>query len=136
MTNKWDHYQKLATPIKDLVEPFAKENGLDPKMVSDIVDQYYQNLNDAIREMKHPLIIIPFLGRLRLSKGKTEKAIEAVKKFLKEEPNQTIEYKIRKVRLNEKRLITLEKGLHKLNESNEKAKAEYIKRLEKSKKDC
>lgn len=133
MNDKWSHYQKLATPVKSLAESFALENDLDPEMVSKMVDEYYANLNTAIRELKHPIIIIPFLGRLRLSKSKTEKAIHCVKKFLEKEPVNTIEYKIRQVRLNEKRLVTLERGLKKINENNEKSKLAFIKRLEESK---
>lgn len=133
MSKKRNDFKDYSTRIMTLVDKVALKNNMDPEIVRAVVTEYYNNLNSAISEVKYPIIILPELGRLKLSQKKTEQLIKKTETFLSKPPDKTLHYIIQSQTMNESRLLILKKGYRKLLNYKKEIEDEYNKRLENKK---
>lgn len=121
-----------STKLKHLIPKVAEKHNLDSKMLQDVVDAYYSELYQSVRELKYPAIRFLYFGTLKLSRAKLEKDIEKLKKVIDDKTERGV-FKKTTLRMNQETLRIKEKALLKLDQSNEQSKREYTERLEKQK---
>ncbi len=127
------HELKNATPIRNLIPEVAKENNVNVKMLTDVVETYYSELNKEIILARKPVLILLGFGRLKLSKPKLTFTIEKIKEFLTKPPEDSIKYIIQKKYFNHQRLIKLENSLKQIEKTEIQNNERYQHRLEKQK---
>ena len=74
----------MAKPkkAKNLIPKTAKECNLSEEKTSDIVNFFYLELAEKIEDMDDPIIRIPVLGTMRLSKVKLNKSVSKLHAYL------------------------------------------------------
>ena len=67
---------------KDITPDVALELGLEEDVVKEVVDFFWQDVVNSLREMRHLSIIIPELGEFCFVKSNIEPLIEKYNRFL------------------------------------------------------